>query len=76
MKIRLLKHAAINSYNGERSKASMKLFKRKGRAVKNWHERAMMIDPKKTKLTLGRSKGMKNIPAWAYKKFILPQINE
>jgi hypothetical protein len=54
----------------------MKLFRRKGQAVKNWHERAMMIDPKKTKLTIVRSKEVKNIPAWAYKKFSLSQLTE
>ncbi|MCW4047518.1 MAG: hypothetical protein NWE99_08170 [Candidatus Bathyarchaeota archaeon] len=54
----------------------MRLFSRKGRAVKNWHERAMMIDPKKTKLTIVQTKGMRNIPPWAYKKFSLPQMNE
>ncbi len=54
----------------------MRLFRKKGQAVRKWHERAMMIDPKKTKLTIVRSKGVKNVPAWAYKKFSLPQITE
>lgn len=31
-------------------------FKKKGQAVKNWHVRALMIDPKKTKLVLIRKK--------------------
>jgi hypothetical protein len=60
----------------ERRQASMRLFRRKGQAVKKWHERAMMIDPKKTKLTIRRSKKVKDVPAWAYKKFSLPQITE
>jgi hypothetical protein len=76
MKIRFLNHAAIQLCNGERRQVSMRLFRRKGQAVKKWHERAMMIDPKKTKLTIRRSKKIKNAPAWAYKKFSLPQITE
>jgi hypothetical protein len=36
----------------------------------------MMIDPKKTKLTIRRSKKVKDVPAWAYKKFSLSQITE
>jgi hypothetical protein len=76
MKIRLLNHAAIQACNEERRQASMRLFRRKGYAVKKWDERAMMIDPKKTKLTIRRSRKVKNAPAWAYKKFSLPQITE
>jgi hypothetical protein len=76
MKIRLLNHAAIQLCKDERRQASMRLFRRKGQAVKKWHERAMMIDPKKTKLTIRRSKKVKDVPAWAYKKFSLPQITE
>ena len=34
----------------------MKFFRKKGQAVKNWHMRALMIDPKKTKLLLIRKK--------------------
>jgi hypothetical protein len=73
MKIRLLNNAAIQLCNEERRQASMRLFRRKGQAVKKWHERAMMIDPKKTKLTIHRSRKVKSVPAWAYKKFGLPQ---
>jgi len=76
MKIRLLSCAAIQACNEERSQVSMRLFRRKGHAVKKWHERAMMIDPKRTKLTIRRSRKVKNAPAWAYKKFSLPQITE
>ena len=53
----------------EKEKASMRLFRRKGAAVKNWHARALIIDPKKTKLTLIRTSGGKHVPAWVYKKF-------
>ena len=34
----------------------MRFFRKKGQAVKNWHVRALMIDPKKTKLVLIRKK--------------------
>ena len=47
----------------------MKLFSRKGQAVKNWHARALTIDPKKTRLTLISTNGAKCIPAWVYKKY-------
>jgi len=34
----------------------MRLFGRKGYAVKNWHAKALLIDLKKTKLTHNRQK--------------------
>ena len=37
--------------------AVLKFFNRKGRAVKNWHSRAMLIDLRKTKLTILRTEG-------------------
>ena len=37
-------------------KFRVKFFRKKGQAVKNWHVRALMIDPKKTKLVLIRKK--------------------
>ena len=40
----------IATEKGER--LLMRLFSKKGHAVKNWHTRALLIDPKKTKLTL------------------------
>jgi hypothetical protein len=30
----------------------LRLFKRKPEAVENWHSKAMLIDPKKTRLTI------------------------
>jgi hypothetical protein len=30
----------------------LKFFKRKSKAVKNWHSRAMLIDLRQTKLTI------------------------
>jgi hypothetical protein len=58
----------------EKEKVSMKLFHRKGRAVKNWHSRALTIDPKKTKLTLISKKATKQVPAWVYKKYVSQQL--
>jgi hypothetical protein len=52
----------------------MRLFHRKGHAVKNWHSRALIIDPKKTKLTLCSKKAAKQVPAWVYKKFVPQQL--
>ena len=52
----------------------MKLFRRKGRAVKNWHERALTIDPNKTKITIVKTKTEKQIPLWVYKKYAPKQL--
>ena len=52
----------------------MRLFSRKGRAVKNWHARALMIDPKKVKLTLIRTHEAKQLPSWVYKKYAPQQL--
>jgi hypothetical protein len=59
----------------EKEKASMRLFHRKRHAVKNWHTRALLIDPKKTKITIICKKAPKQVPAWVYKKYALPQIS-
>jgi len=48
----------------------MELFRRKSRAVKNWHARALMIDPKKTKLTIISKKTPKKVPLWVYKNML------
>ena len=47
----------------------MGFFSRKRRAVKSWRKRALLIDPKKTKLTLVFTKDSNNLPAWVYKEF-------
>lgn len=52
----------------------MRLFSRKGRAVRNWHLRALMIDPKKTKLTLIRTHEAKQLPIWVYRKYAPQQL--
>jgi hypothetical protein len=58
---------------GERRR-HLKFFHRKSRAIKNWHNRALLIDFKKTRLTIIQD-GLeeKTVPAWAYKKFITVQ---
>ena len=52
----------------------MRLFSRKGCAVKNWHARALMIDPNKTKLTLIRTNEAKHLPSWVYRKYAPQQL--
>jgi len=47
----------------------MRLFSKKGRAVKNWHARALLIDLRRTRLTLISTSHVKHVPPWAYKKF-------
>ncbi|MCW4008223.1 MAG: hypothetical protein NWF09_06010 [Candidatus Bathyarchaeota archaeon] len=48
----------------------MRLFRRKGHAVAKWRERARMIDPKKTRLTIIRTKDAhRRLPSWVYEKY-------
>jgi hypothetical protein len=47
----------------------MKFFNKKGGAVRKWHDRAMMIDPKRTKLILIGNGSAKDVPTWVYKRF-------
>ena len=54
----------------EKEKVSMRLFRRKSHAVKNWHSRALTIDPRKTKLTIINKKRTKQVPPWVYKKYV------
>ncbi len=54
----------------------MRFFRKKGRAVKNWHARALLIDPKRTKLTLISTSDVAHVPPWVYKKFNMPQIQK
>ncbi|MBN1358712.1 hypothetical protein JW988_08085 [Candidatus Bathyarchaeota archaeon] len=52
----------------------MRLFRRKGHAVKNWHARALIIDPNRTKITIVKTKTEKQIPLWVYKKYAPQQL--
>ncbi|MEM2081603.1 MAG: hypothetical protein QW744_04965 [Candidatus Bathyarchaeia archaeon] len=54
----------------------LRLWKRKGLAVKNWRSRAWSIDPKKTNLRIvaGKAHLSQHIPPWAYKKYLYSQI--
>jgi hypothetical protein len=57
-----------------KGKASVRLFRRKSRAVKNWHTRAFMIDPNKTTITIVKTKTVKQIPLWVYRKYAPQQL--
>ena len=47
----------------------MRLFHRKGQAVKNWHYRALIIDIRKTRLTIIETGDReKKAPTWAHEK--------
>jgi hypothetical protein len=50
----------------------MRLFRRKGKAVKNWRSRAWSIDPNKTKLTIVVNEGKlsQHAPPWIYVKWL------
>jgi hypothetical protein len=63
---------SIATEKGER--LLMRLFSKKGLAVKNWHARALLIDPKKTKLTLIKTHEVKQVPSWVYKKYAPQQL--
>jgi hypothetical protein len=63
---------SIATEKGER--LLMRLFSRKEHAVKNWHARALMIDPKKTKLTLIKTHEIKQVPSWVYRKYAPQQL--
>ena len=57
----------------EKEKGSMALFRRKRHAVKNWHSRALIINPNKTKITIVKTKTRKPIPLWVYRKYARQQ---
>jgi hypothetical protein len=38
----------------------MRFFNKKRKAVKRWHSRAMIIDLRKTKVTIINTKGLRN----------------
>jgi hypothetical protein len=59
----------------EKEKASMRLFLRKGHAVKNWHARALMINPSKTRITIVKTKKEKQVPLWVYRKYAPQQLS-
>ena len=69
MKTFLLSHATARQAAKKGDPFTVKFFSRKSRAVKNWHARAMMIDPKKTKLVFLGNEDLKHVPPWVYKKF-------
>lgn len=54
----------------------LRLWSRKGKAVKAWRSRAWVIDPKKTNLTIvvRKEKPSQHVPPWIYKKWLLSQI--
>lgn len=59
----------------EKEKVSMRIFRRKRRAVKQWHARALIIDPKKTKITIVKTKKVKQLPLWVYRKYAPQQLS-
>ena len=47
----------------------MRFFSRKSKAVTKWHERARLIDPKKTKLIFIGNSNLRDVPSWVYREF-------
>lgn len=47
-----------------------KIFKKKGKALEKWRLKAMLVDTKKTKLTILFSSTPYHVPPWVYKKFV------
>jgi hypothetical protein len=54
----------------------VKFFNRKKHGIKNWHARAMMIDPKKTHLIIVGNQRVKHVPPWVLEKFATQQPDE
>jgi hypothetical protein len=54
----------------------LRLFSRKGKAVKKWRSRAWSIDPKKTNLTIvvEKTKFSQHVSPWLYTKWLSSQI--
>jgi hypothetical protein len=48
----------------------LNLFWRKGKAKERWRVRAMLVDPHKTRITLGLTKKTKRLPPWVYRRFV------
>jgi len=44
-------------------------FLKKNRSVKKWREKALMIDPHKTRITILSPKRNRHLPIWLYKEF-------
>jgi activator of HSP90 ATPase len=55
----------------------LRLWNRKGKAVKKWRSRAWSIDPNKTNLTIvtRKEKLSQHVPPWVYKKWLSSQIS-
>ncbi|MBS7632409.1 hypothetical protein KEJ15_02135 [Candidatus Bathyarchaeota archaeon] len=50
--------------------ALSKIFKKKGKALEKWRLKAMLVDTRKTKLTISFSTTSYHVPPWVYKKFV------
>jgi hypothetical protein len=49
----------------------LRLFHRKSHAIKNWRNRALLIDLRKTHLTIVEDENnVRKVPEWAYKEFV------
>lgn len=46
----------------------MRLSKRTGDGKKKWRERALLVDPHKTRITLEPTVKTKRVPPWIYRK--------
>ena len=76
MKIFLLSDTKARHLVGKGDQFTVKFFSRKSRAIRNWHARAMMIDPKKTKLVFLGNEEIRNVPSWVYKEFTQRKSDE
>ena len=59
---------------GERGRLEMRLFhhQKKGQAIKNWRNRALMINFRTTRLTITEDENnVHKVPEWAYKEFVV-----
>jgi hypothetical protein len=50
----------------------VRLFHKKSQAIKNWRNRALMINFRTTRLTITEDENnVRKVPEWAYKEFVV-----
>jgi hypothetical protein len=48
----------------------LKIFRKNDNAVKRWRLKAMLVDTRKTRLTILSTADFRHVPPWVYKKFV------
>ena len=48
----------------------MRAFRKDDKALKRWRLKAMLVDTRKTRLTILSTADVKHVPPWVYRKFV------